>query len=363
VRSVAAGLLLLLLAGLPAAAQDMVLRAGRLYQAGITPADTDSGIRMWTQKTIRDDPLVVIRGGVIRSVRKGGPVPPGLPVRSWGEESFVTRGLVDAHTHLGLRGESDEAQLAVTPDVHAADAFHPTDGERRAVLAAGITTLLVAPGDRNLVAGRIAEVKPAPPEAGGWRIVERDRGLALSLVEASRVRGRAPTSLAGQRMEIEGTLPADRLVTVRVREPRETLAVRELSRQHPQAVPVGLVRLTDFLERRDYNDLIFGPLTPGADLLDLTAPSRHTEAGVALLFGTGWQRPAMLRMQALQAVRHGMDPIAARLALTGGALMGGPLNGLPADLVVWSGDPLDGASRVLAVMVDGVVLYEAEEER
>jgi len=30
--------------------------------------------------------------------------------------------------------------------------------------------------------------------------------------------------------------------------------------------------------------------------------------------------------------------------------------------VVWSGDPLDGAARVLAVMVDGVILYEADEE-
>jgi len=296
-------------AAVPAAAQDMVLRAGRFQTA-------ESALR---------GPLMVVRGGVIESVREGGLAPRGLPVRSWGEESVVTRGLVDAHTHLGLRGESDEVRLAVTPDVRAADAFHPTAGERRAVLAAGITTLLVAPGDRNLVGGRIAEVKPAPPEMGGWRLLDRDRGLAVSLVETSRMRGRAPTSLAGQLMELRSMAASERLpslpyVAVRVREAEETLAVLDLSSILDLAVPVGLVRSPELVEKGSLGDLVFGPLTPGAGLLDLAAPAGHARAGLDLLFGTGWQAPGMLRMQALQAVRHGMPAEAARRALTGGAL-------------------------------------------
>jgi len=36
--------------------------------------------------------------------------------------------------------------------------------------------------------------------------------------------------------------------------------------------------------------------------------------------------------------------------------------GLDADLVLWSGDPVDPASRVTAVYVDGELAHEAPEE-
>jgi imidazolonepropionase-like amidohydrolase len=66
-------------------------------------------------------------------------------------------------------------------------------------------------------------------------------------------------------------------------------------------------------------------------------------------------------MQAIQAVRYVLQPAVALDALMGEALGERRVEGGPADLVVWSGDPIDGSSRVLLVVVDGVILHEAEE--
>jgi imidazolonepropionase-like amidohydrolase len=68
-------------------------------------------------------------------------------------------------------------------------------------------------------------------------------------------------------------------------------------------------------------------------------------------------------------VRNGLPRDAAWRALTVGAAqilgvadrVGRIDKGADADIVLWSGDPLDLGSRVVAVYVDGVCAYGAEK--
>jgi imidazolonepropionase-like amidohydrolase len=80
---------------------------------------------------------------------------------------FVTPGLIDAHSHIGVyplpevaaHADGNEATRPVTANVRAADGFWPQDPALSHALAAGVTTLLVLPGSANLIGGQGVTVK------------------------------------------------------------------------------------------------------------------------------------------------------------------------------------------------------------
>ncbi len=79
----------------------------------------------------------------------------------------VYPGFIDAHTHLGLFGDSltfegddgNEDTDPVTPQLRAIDAVNPLDGYFDEAISAGITTVITGPGSSNPVAGQLAAVK------------------------------------------------------------------------------------------------------------------------------------------------------------------------------------------------------------
>ncbi|MGH7151380.1 MAG: amidohydrolase family protein, partial [Planctomycetota bacterium] len=97
-------------------------------------------------------------------------------------------------------------------------------------------------------------------------------------------------------------------------------------------------------------------------------PATLAGAGVPIAFCTDGpaHEPEALRLSAALAVRAGLDPERALRALTvdAAALLGatdrmGSLEpGRDADLVVWSGNPLDLGTRPLAVIVGGEIVWE-----
>ena len=110
---------------------------------------------------------VAFEGGRITSVGSGaGPTPQGAEVID-AAGKFVTPGLIDTHSHMGvyslprLRAHSDgnEATAPVTADVRAIDAFWPQDPSIARAVAGGVTTIQVLPGSANLVGGRSVTLK------------------------------------------------------------------------------------------------------------------------------------------------------------------------------------------------------------
>jgi imidazolonepropionase-like amidohydrolase len=83
---------------------------------------------------------------------------------------FVTPGLIDAHSHMGVypmpeltaNADGNEATRPVTAHVRAADSVWPQDPAFSHALAAGITTVLVLPGSANLVGGQGVTLKLHP---------------------------------------------------------------------------------------------------------------------------------------------------------------------------------------------------------
>ena len=83
---------------------------------------------------------------------------------------FVTPGLVDTHSHLGVYpapggqalSDGNEATAPVTAHVWAEHSVWPQDAQFPRNLAGGVTTLQVLPGSANLIGGRSAVLKVVP---------------------------------------------------------------------------------------------------------------------------------------------------------------------------------------------------------
>ena len=95
---------------------------------------------------------------------------------------------------------------------------------------------------------------------------------------------------------------------------------------------------------------------------------RVSDAGVPVSFYTGASSGSkFLPLHAALAVRHGMSARTALAGLTSGAAklfhihgrVGSLEVGKDGDLVVFSGDPFDLSSRIVAVVVNGRVVHDA----
>lgn len=74
---------------------------------------------------------------------------------------FVTPGIIDTHSHMGVypvpevdaHADGNEATEPVTAYVRAIDSFWPQDAALGRAVAAGITTIQILPGSANLIGG------------------------------------------------------------------------------------------------------------------------------------------------------------------------------------------------------------------
>jgi imidazolonepropionase-like amidohydrolase len=87
-----------------------------------------------------------------------------------GTGKFVTPGIIDTHSHLGVyaapgtQAESDgnEATNPVTAEVWAEHSIWPQDPQIPLAIAGGVTVMQVLPGSANLIGGRSAIVRLVP---------------------------------------------------------------------------------------------------------------------------------------------------------------------------------------------------------
>lgn len=96
---------------------------------------------------------------------------------------WLTPGLIDAHTHVGIMEEiyeegndlNEVAESAVTPSMRAIDGINPYDPAFKDALSGGVTTVMIAPGSANVIGGSVSILKTAgedfeamilDPEAG-----------------------------------------------------------------------------------------------------------------------------------------------------------------------------------------------------
>jgi imidazolonepropionase-like amidohydrolase len=87
-----------------------------------------------------------------------------------GTGKWVTPGIIDTHSHLGVyaapgtfaESDGNEATNPVTAEVWAEHSFWPQDPQIPLAIAGGITTIQALPGSANLIGGRSAVMKLVP---------------------------------------------------------------------------------------------------------------------------------------------------------------------------------------------------------
>jgi imidazolonepropionase-like amidohydrolase len=137
------------------------------YRAIASPPVLIQGATVLTGTGTRvDDADVLMRDGKIVAVGMHLDAPADA-LRVDGRGRWVTPGIIDVHSHLGVYSspgvkahqDGNEATAPTTPNVWAEHSVWPQDPGFITALAGGITSLQVLPGSANLIGGRGVTLK------------------------------------------------------------------------------------------------------------------------------------------------------------------------------------------------------------
>src|SRR2546425_3714297 len=165
--------------------------------AAAAPQDTAAGIGPQYPSTYQrhPNPPVIIRNATIMTAAgqeiQGGSIlfkdgrivavgtsvqAPSDAVVVDGTGKWVTPGIIDVHSHLGVyaapgtfaESDGNEATQPVTAEVWAEHSFWPQDPQIPLAIAGGVTTIQALPGSANLIGGpsAIPKIIPARPPPG-----------------------------------------------------------------------------------------------------------------------------------------------------------------------------------------------------
>ncbi len=112
---------------------------------------------------------LLLRDGRIAAIGQALEAPSDA-VRVDARGKWVTPGIIDIHSHLGVypspgvsaHSDGNEATAPVTPNVWAEHSVWPQDPGFATALAGGVTSLPVLPGNANLIGGRGVTLKNVP---------------------------------------------------------------------------------------------------------------------------------------------------------------------------------------------------------
>lgn len=368
---------------------------------------------------------VLVEGGVITAVGADVTIPAGAVIVD-ASGRWVLPGLIEPHGHVGIHEEAngpagDDTNEMTNPNMAAAraiDAIDIDDEGFRDALSGGITSVVVKPGSGNPIGGQTVAIKTW----GGRTIDEQLISNAVSVKSAlgenpKRVYGgkdKTPSTRMGvavvirQAFEDARHYAAQRAHSATKGEPfrrdlwLETLARvldgelawdEHVHRHDDIATAIRLAdefgyrlvinhgteghKLADVIAERGI-PVIFGPMLTSRSKVelrdrDIANLAALAHAGVRVSITT--DHPVVpinfLVHQASFAVKEGLPRDVAIEAMTvnPAAMLGldtrvGALApGLDADVVIWSGDPLDINSRAEQVFIDGRLVFEWDTAR
>lgn len=122
-----------------------------------------------TGRTIERGTIILDKGKIAAVAEGDLPAPAGAIVIE-GTGKFVTPGLIDTHSHMGVypmletdgNDDGNEESGPSTPEVQTADAFWSQDPTVERAVAGGVTAVQVLPGSANLIGGRALTIKLRP---------------------------------------------------------------------------------------------------------------------------------------------------------------------------------------------------------
>jgi imidazolonepropionase-like amidohydrolase len=152
---------------------------------------------------------VLLSDGKIAAVGRQVEAPADVE-RVDGTGKWITPGIIDAHSHLGVyaspgveaHSDGNEATEPNTAEVWAEHSIWPQDPQFPLALAAGVTSMQILPGSANLFGGRGVTIKNVPARGfQGMKFPGAPYGLKMACGEnPKRVyggRGRSPATRMG----------------------------------------------------------------------------------------------------------------------------------------------------------------------
>lgn len=363
--------------------------------------------------------IVLIEGSKIVAVGLVE-VPEGAQVID-AEGKWILPGFIDAHTHLGVCEETyriegddtNEMTDPITPHVRALDAVNPEDEGLADAVKGGITTAFTVPGSGNVVGGTGLVIKTFGKVVDKM-VVREPAGMKVAFGEnPKRVYGdekKMPMTRMGTAALLRETLfKAQHYMEAleKGKDDPEEMPERDLRLEAMIAVLTKQIPLRAHAHRADdimtavriarefEVDLVIEHCTEGHKIAEELA-----EAGIPAVVGPSLSNRAKIELKDITfktagilakagvkvalmtdhpvipvqylpicaglAVREGMSREDALKALTinpaeilGVADRVGSLTpGKDADVVIWSGDPLEIVSKPELVMIDGKVVFQ-----
>ncbi len=390
-----------------------------------TSSSTDIAIAITGAHVVPIDGLpfngtVLLHGGLIAAMGSDVTVP-GDAIVIEADGKWLLPGFIDAHTHLGAHEEGEgwagndtnELTDPVTAAVRALDAINPAEVGFDDALGGGVTAVNVNPGSGNPIGGLTVAIHTHGRTVDEM-VLRSPSGLKSALGEnPKRVyseKKQTPSTRLGTAQVIRAAFVEAQNYLDRQEQAEQSPPARNLTfealgevlrgtipwRQHCHRADdiATAVRIADEFGYRLVIDhgteahliadllaarnipVLIGPLFTSRSKVELRQrslanPGRLAAAGIEISIIT--DHPVVpinfLVHQATLAVKEGLDAETALRSLTINPArvlgldgrIGSLAVGKDADVVLWSGDPLDVMQRALRVFIAGREVYTFDE--
>ncbi len=324
---------------------------------------------------------------------------------------FITPGLIDAHTHLGLweenvgaeDGDGNEITDPITPHIRGIDAINPYDVAFEKGLKGGVTTVSAGPGSANIIGGQWAIFKTYGKSMDEMAISKSSAMKCAFGENPKRLYGKAGNA-PKTRMAIAGELRSTIMGTIDYMRRRQESATVPFDAKFEAMIPVikkemplkihahraddiltaiRIVKEFDLVMSLEHGTeshmivdsvkaagipVITGPTFGFNSKMELSnktfdTPRILSEAGVpfAIMTDHPVHPLSSLMMWAILAHKAGLKKAEAMRAITLYPAqilkiddqVGAIASGKDADFVVWDKDPFDIMAKVIEVWVDG----------
>ncbi|MCB9833005.1 MAG: amidohydrolase family protein [Planctomycetes bacterium] len=375
-------------------------------------------LTMNDQDEVLDNVVVLVAGGKIEKImrRADAQIPAGYEVVDYSDR-WLMPGLIDPHNHTATdqRGDLHDYVWLTNPGLRAGDLIQVDTATNRMSIAGGVTTALLIPGSGTNMSGfgAVARLGAQRQEDA----IIRSPGSIKIAQAGNPERWYFGSGRTYMNFNLRQTLEKARQYheawtayekgESKVRPEREALweDFRKLFRgeipasvhtQMFQVVSKSMTMLNDhfgldlMIDHGTFDGFKAGELAAERELDVMVGPRvwfmDEQDGSIRSCAGGYWDRGCRkvglntdagvlpqedLRLQGAMSTRYGWQTYPALKGLTRraaeslnlGDRIGAIIPGLDADLVVWSGNPLDFRSGVEAVYTLGEKVYDASERR